>query len=67
MERCCDDLMRKRPKPDSGRKPAKRRLRIPGSTTCGTFGGCWEPVASGIVAVVLGFVKNGACTGTGIR
>lgn len=67
MERCCAVFMRKRPKPDNGRKPAKRRLRIPGSTTaCGTIGG---PVASGIVVVVVvvGFVKSGACTGTGIR
>lgn len=30
-ERCCADLIRNRPKPDSGRKPAKRRLRILGS------------------------------------
>lgn len=62
MERCCADLMRNRPKPDSGRKPAKRRLRMPGSTACGPIG---VPVASGIVA--LAFAKSGACTGTGMR
>lgn len=59
MERCCADLMRKRPKPDSGRKPAKRRLRVPGSTTaCGTIG-------AGPVVVGGSVVESG--TGTGIR
>lgn len=32
MERCCAVFMRNRPKPDSGRNPAKRRLLVPVST-----------------------------------